>query len=375
MLRFDNHDEGQRVVLPILVDLKRCKPDSERHVYACILHYLCRSLQRGRVLKDNSISKQLHTISEGKDSLSFFTFEDTLEDMTKFVEQNHGSFRLILLLDEIEAMTRYPWSEILFNQLRALIYDGPLADAVKLVLTGSVKVVQVRHEGSPLLNAVKIAHLKSLSEHDLGTLIARGEGIPDDVSSAIQAQSGRHPFIAQYLMHHLWDDNGLTLATPAQVERVARQMQQQRAADLQGWWEAIGDSGQQAYAVLAAKQDWMGERTLLTEIHSKQPLGQGLAALCYHGLAIRDESRQHYHVVGKLFLDWFALNCAERLAKTTMPSEKAQIIIEHLEQHIGAQTNIGGNVNGPVASGQFESATAIGGEEAKGQRGCEIKNE
>jgi hypothetical protein len=202
-------------------------------------------------------------------------------------------------------MIRFTWSENLFNQLRALIHDGELADKVKLILTGAVGVIRARQTGSPLLNAVKIVHLEVLSPASSQTLITRGGNIPDDTNTIIQIQGGGHPFITQYLLHHLWAD-GLEQATPAQVEQVAHQMRQTRAADLQGWWEAVGDSGQRAYALLAEADDWLTERALQTQVRdTKQPLDQGLAALCYHGLAERDESRQHYRVTCRLYRDWF----------------------------------------------------------------------
>jgi hypothetical protein len=356
--RLADCDEGDWFVFPLLVDLKRCNPSSEQHIYACILRYLNRALQRSSALRCDLTSTDLPT-REGHDSLSFFQLEDTLEDMFRQVDCHRDLFRLALLLDEAEAITRFSWSETLFNQLRALIYDGPLADVVKLVLTGSANVIRARHAGSPLLNAVKIEHLVSLTEADVQSLTARGGEMPSEASAAVQDQSGGHPFIAQYLLHHLWDE-GLTRTTPAQVEQIARQMRQHRASDLQGWWEAIGDSGQWAYAVLATAQDWLDERTLLAEIHNTdQSLEQGLSALCYHGLVLRDESRQRYRVAGRLFFDWFVLNGAERLAELEMQAERAHIIIEHLEQYIGSQTNIAGGVEGPVLSGKFESTVTV----------------
>jgi len=368
--RLNHCEERDWLIFPLLVDLKRCKPDSEQHIYACILHYLYRALRRSRACKAHLLSTDLHaTATEDCDCLSFFQFEDTLEDLVRQMDSHQGPFRLALLLDEVESMTHFDWSETLFNQLRALIYDGPLAAVVKLVLTGSANVIRARQSGSPLLNALKIEHLSSLSEIGLQSLIARGGKVSDEAAVVIQTESGGHPFIAQYLLHHAWDD-GLAHTNLQAIEQIACQMRQHRSSDLKGWWEAIGDSGQWAYAVLAMAQDWLDERTLLKKVHhTEQSLDQGLSALCYHGLVKRDESRRRYRIVGKLFFDWFALNGAECLAESETKPEDAQVIIEHLEQHIGAQTNIAGDASGPVASGQFESAVAVGGGEAVDLRG------
>jgi hypothetical protein len=370
--RLKDCEAGDWLIFPLLVDLKRCTPDSEQHIYACILHYLYRALRRSHVWRDDLPSTDLHRIAtERRSHLSFFQFEDALEDLVQQVDSRHGPLRLALLLDEVESMTHFDWSETLFNQLRALIYDGQLADVVKLVLTGSANVIRARQSGSPLLNAVKIEHLAPLGEIDVQTLITRGGEIPDEAAAAVQVESGGHPFIAQYLLHHAWDD-GLVHTDSHTIEQLACQMRQRRSSDLEGWWGAIGDSGQWAYAVLATAEDWLDERILLEKVqHTEQSLDQGLSALCYHGLVERDESRRRYRIVGKLFFDWFALNGAERLTASETKPEDAQVIIEHLEQHIGPQTNIGGDVEGPVLSGEFQGPVAVGGGEAVDMRGSQ----
>lgn len=307
LVRLSRCGPGDFYVVPLIVDLKGCGTDGPGNVYAGTLRLLYRFLHRSQVLKFDLARTQLQEMmgKRRNETLTFYQFEDILDDLVLAFQERCGPFRLALLLDEAEAVTRFPWSETLFNQLRALIYDGPLAKAVKLVLTGSASVVQVRQAGSPLLNAVKIFHLAALATADVLKIIERGGKMADGAVAAVLEQSGGHPFIAQYLLHHLWKD-GLTEATTADVESMAQQLRQQRAADLQGWWEAVGDSGQQAYAVLAEAGDWVDERTLLAQLKDAVlPVDQGMAALCYHGLALRDGSGQRYRVNGELFRDWF----------------------------------------------------------------------
>lgn len=299
--------QGERHVFPLLVDLKGSETDTEQNVYARIVRLLHRALARGQVLSLD-LSQTALDAAHRSETLSFYDFEEVLDDLAGCFRRQCGPLRLVLLLDEVEATARFPWCETLFNQLRSLVYDGPLADTVRLVLTGSARVVHVRHEGSPLLNAVKIVHLASFPEAAMDELLARGGAISADAAQEVKAQSGGHPFIAQYLLHHLWD-GGLAQATVNQVRRVAQRMRQERAADLRGWWEAVGEAGRQAYRLLAGSEGWMDESTLLAQIAGAAgPLDQGLAALCYHGLAVRDESGRRYRVAGALFRDWFASN-------------------------------------------------------------------
>ena len=80
--------------------------------------------------------------------------------------------------------------------------------------------------------------------------------------------------------------------------------------------------------------------------------------------------RQRYSVAGEMYRDWFLSAgklSAPEAAKALETPQGIQVLIEHIEQHIGAQTNIAGDAQGDIASGKFESATALGGGEATDQ--------
>ncbi len=327
--RLAETEPGERCVFPLIVDIKGADTAGEGNVYALIVRLLRRAMRRGFV-PSVAPPADLETAAR-EDSLSFYRFEEVLESLRDHLEERGGPARLVLLLDEAEAVVRFPWAETLFNQLRSLVYDGLLADFVRLVLTGASRVVRVRHEGSPLLNILKIEHLEPIPESAVDELLARGGGMPVAAAEEVKAQSGGHPFIAQYLLHHLWRDD-LAQATVERVREVAHQMQRRRAEDLRGWWEAVGDGGQRAYALLAEAQEWVDEPVLLTEVKgAEQPVDQGLIALCYHGLVRRDGNR--YRITGTLFMDWFRAN-----VPTSPPeggggvqSPKYDIHINHVE--------------------------------------------
>lgn len=294
-----------RAVIPLPVDLKRSDTDNEQQVYMTILREIHRTLRRrfGAAFDLAESELQRRVASSGEEA-SFYQFETALDDL---LSRCRGTApRLVLLLDELDAMVGYDWAETLFNQLRALVYDGPLAAQLRIVIAGSERIIQVRQSGSPLLNAVKSAHLEVLDEEALRQLIARGGHPPQEVANAVITQSGGHPFIAQYLLHHVWNDrHGLDQATPEQVGQAVSRLRQERALDLRGWWEAIGADGQQAYRALVDQPDWVDERTLARQLGRRVlALDQALAALCYHGLAVRDASRTRYRIAGALFRDW-----------------------------------------------------------------------
>lgn len=359
---------GELRVFPLLVDLKGCGKGTERAVYAGILRGLYQSLQGISWIPFKWEETELYNFKKSRrEEASVYDFQDILEDLERNFEEADIPLRLVLLLDEAESATDFSWSGIFFDQLRALIHTGSLADFVKIVLTGAAKVTGMKQKGSLLLNAVKIEHLAALSGADIQELVSRAKDVPPEVASAIQLQCGGHPFIAQYLLHHL-SKEGLAQSNVHKVRRVAHQMRH-RVKDFQIWWEALGDSGQQAYATLAAEQDWMDEPTLQMTIHeAKQPLDHGMAALCYHGLAIQDNELR-YHITGQLFQDWFMFNVSQQISnlsnKTELHKEElpvvVRVLIERIEQHIGAQTNVNGTINGNVIAGLVQSVMADSG--------------
>ena len=302
-----------RTVIPLPVDLKRSDTDSEQQVYTTLLREIHRTLRRHFSGTFDLDASELHKlVSSAAEETSFYQFETALDDLLNRSRSTTPP-RLVLLLDELDAMVNYRWAETLFNQLRALVYDGPLAARLRIVIAGSERIIQVRQSGSPLLNAVKSAHLEVLDEDALRQLIAKGGQPPEDTAVAVITQSGGHPFIAQYLLHHIWNDqHGLNHATPEQVSRAVRRLREERALDLRGWWEAIGANGQAAYRALIAQPDWVDERVLTRQLgRHGLALDQALAALCYHGLAVRDASRSRYRIAGALFRDWVLDRAAE----------------------------------------------------------------
>jgi predicted MPP superfamily phosphohydrolase len=313
MDNFTRAAEGAARVFPVLVHLSMCETRSERHIYLCILREIHR-----RLGQHAATPRALATAVASGEDCTFYGFQGALEEVTNATRESGGPLRLILLLNEVEKMMRYDWRDDFFNKLRSVVYDSDLDDRVHLVLTGSTRVAQAKASGSPLLNSVTIMHLKPLPERALAELIRCGGEVSPEVVAAVQEKSGGHPYIAQYLLKQLWDGD-LSRASAASVSAAALQMRQERAGELQSWWEDIGEMGQRAYLLLSEVDDWQHEQTLLERVNDPLlPLDQALSALCYHGLAVRDESLQRYRCIGGLFRDW--VNANKRLIQIERPA-------------------------------------------------------
>ena len=189
-------------------------------------------------------------------------------------------------------------------------------------------------------------------------------------------QSGGQACMAQYILHELWDDfeGEIEGATVEDVE-YATQDFEQRTQHFSTWTKTLGPPGWMLYLFLLEQNAPVAYGTLRTHF-AEMPLDalkSTLDALVYHGLVhcCGRGRGQQYSLAGAMYRDWFLaagqLSAPEQNRALATPAS-IQVLIERIEQHIGAQTNIAGGVDGPVASGKFESATEIAGGEAVDQR-------
>ena len=48
-------------------------------------------------------------------------FENSLKELAQYFEQHYGPLRLVFLLDEVEAVTRFAWHETLFDSMNPAV--------------------------------------------------------------------------------------------------------------------------------------------------------------------------------------------------------------------------------------------------------------
>jgi hypothetical protein len=152
---------------------------------------------------------------------------------------------------------------------------------------------------------LNVSYLEALEEKDILKIINLASDVPADVAKAVLEQCGGHPFLAQYLMHHLWE-YGTSKATEATVATLANRFISERYTDLKKWQLDIGTPGQLAYRVLAEANSWLTLAQVRRLVNTPEfDIQRWLTTLCYHGFAIHDDNWSSYHVSGELFKEWF----------------------------------------------------------------------
>jgi len=319
-------------VFPILINLQSLTRDSEEGVFGLIVKTLYNHLEPSYVNKvlgvhfDLALEKtELYSFVQRKrKECALDEFSEILIEFLDLFSNSYGFLRLVFLIDEIEEALEKDWTEIFFSQLRSLVYQGLLANHIRCVIVGSSKVVDVKEQGSPLLNMLNIAYLGALENKDCLQIINWASDVRSNAAKAVLEQCGGHPFIAQYLMHHIWEI-GASKATDLSVVRLVNKFIHERESDLEKWLIDIGQEGQLAYKILAESTNWLTETQVRQRINSPDiKIGRGLTTLCYHGLAVHDGTWSKYRSVGELFKGWFQKNVLPSLDDSSLPITSTQ---------------------------------------------------
>ena len=188
--------------------------------------------------------------------------------------------------------------------LRSLIYDSNIRNHIRIVMAGSGHLLDLHKSGSPLHNASKTYFLEAFEEEAARVLINQAPGIPKPIADEIFNQCGGHPFILQHILHYIAEGE-ISSVTKDTIGSEIRRFIHDRHSDLEGWWYALGDDGQQIYYILATSTSWMTHADIIqTANNSTLHINLGLDALCYHGFAIHDGTYKKFSLSGLLFRDW-----------------------------------------------------------------------
>lgn len=368
---------GERCFIPCSLDLQRGRPlAGSDDFFLWVLEELGASWEQRRGLEYGLVVEQLQTCYRAAMPRGPV---DAFVRAFCALDTQGERIRLAILIDESEEILAVDWGDDLRPNLRYLLSNSPIVEDIALVLAGSTQMyAQVTERDSPLENILDRYPLPAL-DHAATLALARqpnGGRLAAEAAEEVWRQSGGQACLAQYILHELWADfdGELETATVADVGYAAQDFDQ-RTQHFSTWTKTLGPVGWRLYLFLlehAAPTSYPLLRTHFAEL-PLDTLKSTLDALVYHGLVhcCGRGREQQYSLAGTMYRDWF-LAAGQLRALEETPDHSApagiQVLIERIEQHIGAQTNISGDVDGPVASGKFEGAAAVGSGEAVDQR-------
>jgi len=306
-------ERGEWHVLPVLLDVLGLKNESPFRVYKGLVRelYLLIFKDEAAFGDDPVLPLDLDTTligkhySEHSPTSGLDEFKQMLGHIVSKAKDKYGPLRFVFLFDEVEEISEKDWTNELFGNLRSLTTDHRTSPHIGLVMAGSQRFLRAqRRPGSPLLNMFNQHHLEAFSDDTVRELIAWSGGFSDAVIQEVIALSGGHPYIAQFLMHHLWDKR--KVVTVDDVQAVGQILCTQYFHILKGWCDAVGYSGQQVYKALAKASDWVTPKTVRQIItDSNVELDEGLTALQYHNLIVQCNKTYRYKCGSELFREWY----------------------------------------------------------------------
>lgn len=365
---------GERCFIPCKLDLQRGRPlNSSGDFFLWVLEELGGTWEKRHELEDGATVDPLQ--AQYRDAISRGPV-DAFVRAFRSLDPRRNRFRLAILVDEFERFLTVEWGDDLRSNLRYLLSNSSIVEDVTLVMAGSTQLyARVTERDSPLENVLDRYYLTTLSQE--ATLALAREPNDHRLSEAaaeeVWRQTGGQPCMAQYVLHELWREfeGQLQEVAPEDVAYAAEAFDD-RTRHFSTWTRTLGPLGWSMYLFLI-QQDAPVTYSALRSHFSEVPITalQGtLHALLYHGLihCHGRGRRQQYSVAGKMYRDWFLstgkMSATEQAEALHTPAS-IHVLIESLEQHIGAQTNIEGGVEGRIASGQFESAVSFGEGDAK----------
>lgn len=233
--------------------------------------------------------------------------------------------KLVLIIDEFDAFSEYDWCHTFFDNWRALIHNTPgISEHLGIVLAG-VRISErlLVRQGSPLANVLSWKYLSLLNEEDTKQLVHEPtKGLfPAKVSEIVWEKTRGHPFLIQFLMHHLCASRMET-----NFEQVLDQAEQRLRDEhdiifRQWWFDHIGERERKIYRALV-------KGATIEEIIQKLgykagEVREGLRTLSYVGLVRKLDG--HYAVAGLIFNRWL---------------EENDIYLEAFGQQLGADSSL-----------------------------------
>ncbi len=302
-------------VVPIYVPLKAILLNDPTDVFGYVLHRLriitCGPKKSIPLLKGPLLELDLPEYTQKThSSANLQELEIAIEEIVAAAHSVLGILRVALLIDEIDVALDFPWTNLLFGNLRSLIYDGDMKNFVRLVLAGSGRYMDIDAQGSPLSNAITGCFLEPFTEDEAHELVNRAREITREVADEIIRQSGGHPFIMQHMLHYLVKAGIMSSTTVDSVHAEVRRFLYDRSYDLDSWWEGIGEDGRRVYCILRQITDWVAITDLIKMANDLNlQVDHGLKALCNHGLVIHDGTYKKYTISGQMFRDWANTRC------------------------------------------------------------------
>jgi hypothetical protein len=212
----------------------------------------------------------------------------------------------IALIDEVEPIATSEWADGFFANWRNILSNSPeLSGKISVVFSGAKEMsVLSRDIGSPLANVLTIRELELLSWAASRRLIHGPtlNQLSHGLGREIFTLSGGHPFLIQYLMQSICEDD-LGNASNS-LGRAVQSLYSSNKHFFSGMWFSHFDSDDREVYLYLSDRKKVPKREVI-EFIGDSVANRVLASLSQAGVCRRLGRSERYRVQGELFLRWF----------------------------------------------------------------------
>lgn len=295
----------------------------------------------------------------GRPGQAYRAFLDNIVSALPQIEETYGNhWVVILMVDEIDALACRLQDEVFFQNIRNLLMDSDFSRHFRLIATGVNDLSGLIRSGSSPLNNLSIQQLGIIGRRNANRLVEFGfpNNLPDDGIDKLELLTGRHPYLLQGILQHLWMDRDKGLGRK-EVSAAAREFLRERR-DFKRWLETFGEAERAVYLVLGTKPDLKAD---VREIRDALPrslaggVDEALVVLSTHGV-INDRDPDEPRIAGALFHDWFRAQHApaEETVKQKEIGTPSEVSVGGQPQ---ATVNFNPTVNPTIIVGQTVTIT------------------
>jgi hypothetical protein len=222
------------------------------------------------------------------------------------LEAIESAVRVIVMIDEIEHILACDWADGFFANWRALLSNMPgLSVCFSAVFSGANELSKLKEDvGSPLMDILEWRSLRNLSYSDACRLVQEPIGVQhsNDFMLAIYAETGGHPMLLQYVMHHICKE-GAPDFTPQNVGQVSKQFVEERGWQLAEWWNKYCTSIAQRVYLRLGNSSLTPLRELVVEFGATEA-NEGCEVLLHVGLIESTIDGMSFRRSGAMFQRW-----------------------------------------------------------------------
>ena len=246
--------------------------------------------------------------------------------------------KLILLIDEFDTLREYSWCFTFFDNLRAVLHNIPrISEWIAVVITGARMMQTLRNSpGSPLANVLTWKYLYLLNKEDTRRLVQEPTGMQfgSDVSETIWVETGGHPFLVQYLMHHLFE-KAEEMGEKQAIEFAKSKFLEEHSITFRQWWfDHLEESERKIYRVLREKGKLSAAEITAVLRYRLGAVKEYLRTLSYTGIVRKDEG-EVFSTSGLMFDQWVEENDIIKEKETDVPgSVSLHELFDNLERRV-----------------------------------------